>query len=276
MRKALAVLGLVAMLAAGCAPATATPTPAATSGPTPAPTAAPTVPPGTAIPSLVSPRIIVTGQVQDVAASARVISLTGPAAGFVAIALDPGAELVSDLGAAITLTSIRPGDAIQAAGDVFTEGTLVATRVLLITADTVPITVISWLPVAIDEAGILVDVPADWQQIQPDWTWSPPGEGTLRLSVRWQDAGAGWTPEDMLPPGEILSSESASLTWATEAMRFEIRVSVGSDIAYQEHVVALGDNQRAYDISTYAQSREQGAALAAVLTHAAQSVAFNP
>ena len=76
-----------------------------------------------------SKSITITGIVQDVMLSARVIALQEPVEGFQDVALLPSTRLISSEGKGISLREIKPGMRIQATGHPGSSGALLAEKV---------------------------------------------------------------------------------------------------------------------------------------------------
>lgn len=78
--------------------------------------------------------ISVTGQVWDVAASARVIDLVEPVHGINAVAVDDKTEISSADGKRGGLEEIKPGMVIQASGQADGHGAVLANKIRILTA----------------------------------------------------------------------------------------------------------------------------------------------
>lgn len=102
----------------------AKPSPTATARP--APVKVPGAVPGEAI-------ITVTGQVWDVAASARVIDLVESVHGINAVAVDDKTEITSVDGKRTGLNDVKPGMIIQASGQADGHGAVLASKVRIMT-----------------------------------------------------------------------------------------------------------------------------------------------
>ena len=76
--------------------------------------------------------IIVTGRVKEVSSSRRTITFDEPVHGFTGIDLRENTQIVSSEGAPRTLQDIQPGMVVQASGGAGGTGTVVATRVRLV------------------------------------------------------------------------------------------------------------------------------------------------
>ncbi|HEX2988624.1 MAG TPA: hypothetical protein VHS06_10700 [Chloroflexota bacterium] len=128
------------------APATTTPTaqpkvtPIATVGATqvPAPASASTRAPVSLTPvsAGAEPTIQVTGQVRDVAASARVITFVEAVHGFEDVALTDSTQIIGPDGSSRTLQDIQPGMVVQAAGWANGSGAVIAKSVKIISGPT--------------------------------------------------------------------------------------------------------------------------------------------
>ena len=111
---AVGIVALFALVAVACGDEEAeTFLPTSTSAPQAAATTQPTHPPP---PAPGGPVTIFLGVVQDVALSARVITLGAPVQGFTTVAIEDGTELALAEGGAATLEDIAPGMSIWASG----------------------------------------------------------------------------------------------------------------------------------------------------------------
>ena len=80
--------------------------------------------------------ITITGQVWDVAASARVIELVEPVHGIAGVALDDKTEITSADGKRLGLQDIKPGVVIQASGQADGNGGVLADKIRILTGPT--------------------------------------------------------------------------------------------------------------------------------------------
>jgi hypothetical protein len=137
--------------------------------------------------------------------------------------------------------------------------------------------------VHVAEAGLSLEVPAGWTQIEPG-TWTAPEDDALRLGVRWADLEPPQEPEAaLLPqPAQILDSEPVDLTWGS-GRRFTVEVygqAPGGDEqapvqAVETHVlvvVELAGGRRAFDVYVEAPGAGQLGILEAVLQRTLASV----
>lgn len=71
--------------------------------------------------------------------------------------------------------------------------------------------------VEIPEAGLALDVPASWQQLDQEPAWSPDGSGEERIGVSWFHLVPVIKPEAVLLPGGglIVASTPIALEWGT-------------------------------------------------------------
>lgn len=77
--------------------------------------------------------ITVTGQVWDVAASARVIDLVEPVHGIDVVAVDDDTEITSADGKQVDFEDIKPGIVIQASGQADGHGAVLASMIRIVT-----------------------------------------------------------------------------------------------------------------------------------------------
>jgi hypothetical protein len=139
------------------------------------------------------------------------------------------------------------------------------------------------VPVA--EAGLSLEVPADWTQVDAT-TWISPEDEDLCLGVAWADLEAPQEVEAvMLPqPALVLDAEPVELPWGSgrrftvevygEAAEGEGQAPVEAVEAHVLVVVDQGGTRRAFDVYAGAPSAEQLAALEPVLQRASTSVVF--
>ncbi|MGE5620527.1 MAG: hypothetical protein ACM3US_14870 [Sphingomonadaceae bacterium] len=107
------------------------------------PTAVPTLPPATRQPGVGqgagngeqrSAMVVITGQVRDVSASARVITFVQPVHGLSSVALTDVTEITGPDGGPRTLQDVKPGVVIQVAGEAGGSEAVRASKVRILTA----------------------------------------------------------------------------------------------------------------------------------------------
>jgi hypothetical protein len=135
------------------------------------------------------------------------------------------------------------------------------------------------------EAGLSLEVPAAWTQIEPG-TWAALENGDLRVGVRWADLEPLQEPEAVLlpRPSQVLSSEPAAMPWGSgrrvtvevygEAAAGEAQVPVEAVESHVLVVVEQNGARRAIDVYIGAPSAERLANLEDVLQRTASSVTF--
>jgi hypothetical protein len=137
----------------------------------------------------------------------------------------------------------------------------------------------------IPEAGLILDVPASWQQLGQEWAWSPTGNGETRIGVSWFHLLSGIKPEAILLPrgGLIVASGPIALAWGSgrQYMVKDYGPGVAASDAYapalsiEVHTiiaVADGETQWVYDLHAVAPTEEQLVALKPVLDEMLASV----
>jgi hypothetical protein len=79
--------------------------------------------------------------------------------------------------------------------------------------------------VTIPEMGLSFEVPADWQQLEPEMAWTPDESGERRLALNGVEIEPPMEPEaTMLPnPAQIVESQPVDLGWA-KGRRFTLEV----------------------------------------------------
>ena len=72
---------------------------------------------------------------------------------------------------------------------------------------------LAYTRVAVAEAGLVVEVPAGWRRLEPEWAWTPDEEGTLRVGLRWANLPPPQEAEAVLlpTPSVVLSSQPVTL-----------------------------------------------------------------
>ncbi|MHB0870800.1 MAG: hypothetical protein ACYC66_10885 [Chloroflexota bacterium] len=78
--------------------------------------------------------VVITGQVRDVSASARVITFVEPVHGIGSVALTDSTEIVGPDGAPRGLQDVKPGVVIQVAGEAGGSGAVLASKIRILTA----------------------------------------------------------------------------------------------------------------------------------------------
>jgi len=143
---------------------------------------------------------------------------------------------------------------------------------------------VSYEQVALPETGLSLEVPASWQRLDPDWAWSPAGDGLPRLGVTWRDLQP---PEEveaaLLPsPAQVLDSQPVDLGWgsgrrvtlevyAPETGNGDAQAAVQSVETHVLVVVQEGTNRRAYDLFGIAESPEALSAIEPMLEHLSET-----
>lgn len=132
--------------------------------------------------------------------------------------------------------------------------------------------------VEIPEAGLALEVPMGWQQLDREPAWSPTGDGEKRIGVSWFHLLSAVRPEAVLLPngGLIVASAPIALEWG--AGRQYVVKSYSLDpvgkgggapaISVENHMiitVAGGETQWVYDLHAVAPTEEELAALKPVL-----------
>ena len=137
--------------------------------------------------------------------------------------------------------------------------------------------------VRLAEAGLSLDVPVEWGQIEPG-LWAAPGEDGLRLGVAWVDVRPPQEPEAaLLPqPAQVLHSEAVQLAWGSgrrfvveiygEAVQGQGRAPVEAVEIHTLIVVERDGARRAYDVYVSAPTQEQLVVLEPLLAHALESI----
>jgi hypothetical protein len=137
--------------------------------------------------------------------------------------------------------------------------------------------------VQVADAGLSLEVPTDWTQVEPR-TWAAPEDAALRLGVRWLDLAPPQEPEAaLLPqPAQILDSEPVDLAWGSgrrftvevygEAEQGAGRAPVQAVEAHVLVVVELDGVRRAFDIYATAPGVEELPGLDPILHRALDSV----
>jgi hypothetical protein len=123
--------------------------------------------------------------------------------------------------------------------------------------------------VDIPEAGLTLEVPASWQQLDQEPAWSPTGDGEKRIGVSWFHLLPAIEPEAVFLPGDGLIVDSApiALEWGAGRQYLVRTYSPGvagagagapasSVEIHMIIVVADGETQWAYDLHAVAPTEE--------------------
>jgi len=139
--------------------------------------------------------------------------------------------------------------------------------------------------VDVPAAGLIVAAPQGWQQLTPQWAWTPSAESSLRLGINWVDIHPPTEPEAALLPGpaQVIDSQPVELSWGS-ARSFTLEVYAaaeqGSDgpapvQAVETHVIVVveaEDRRRAFDFYASGQNSEELAALTPALQYMISTV----
>jgi hypothetical protein len=141
--------------------------------------------------------------------------------------------------------------------------------------------------IEIQEAGLSLEVPISWQQLDQEPVWSPTGDGEERIGVSWYHLLPAIKPETALLPGDglIVASAPIALEWGA-GRQYMLRNS-GSGaagegarapaVSVEIHMiiaVADGETQWAYDLHAVAPTEEELAALKPVVDRMLGSMHF--
>ncbi len=117
--------------------------------------------------------------------------------------------------------------------------------------------------VTIDEIGLSLEVPWNWQRRGPGWLWLPPEPDGTMIGIRWSDLGGGWHPEAMFPPmSDVVVEGALDLGWA-QAVMYAVQVAAPVAqsymvVAQERHAIVLRpDEGRAYDLFASVPGMEQ-------------------
>jgi hypothetical protein len=127
--------------------------------------------------------------------------------------------------------------------------------------------------VEIPEAGLALEVPIGWQQLDEEPAWSPTGDGERRIGVSWYHLLSAIRPEAVLLPvgGHIAESTPIVLDWGS-GRQYLVKhygpgvagagagVPASSVELHTIIVVADGQTQWAYDLHAVAPTEEELAA----------------
>jgi hypothetical protein len=124
--------------------------------------------------------------------------------------------------------------------------------------------------VEIPDVGLVLEVPSDWQRLDPEWVWFPDDTGDLRIGIKWADIQPPMEPEAMMLPNhsQTLQSEPVELDWGN-GRRFTVEVYgpaiQGGDTqapvqSVETHILVIasqGDARRAFDFYASGRTTEQ-------------------
>jgi hypothetical protein len=137
--------------------------------------------------------------------------------------------------------------------------------------------------VNVAQAGLSLEVPVEWGQVEPG-VWAAPGDDGSRLGVQWANLQPPQEPEAaLLPqPAQVIESGPVQLAWGSgrwfvvevygEAVQGQGRAPVEAVEIHTLIVVERNGARRAYDVYASAPTREQLLILEPVLDHALESV----
>jgi hypothetical protein len=139
---------------------------------------------------------------------------------------------------------------------------------------------ITYIQVEVQDADLKLEVPASWQQLVPDWAWSPSEDGLPRVGVAWRSLRPPEEPEAVLlpSPSQVLASEPIDLGWASGRRVMlevygsgtgagETQAPVASVETHVLLVVQEGTSRRAYDLYAAAGSVSDLEAVEPILQH---------
>jgi hypothetical protein len=132
--------------------------------------------------------------------------------------------------------------------------------------------------VEIPEAGLALDVPTSWLQLDQEPAWSPTGNGEKRIAVSWFHLVPTIKPEAILLPdsGLIVASTPIALDWGS-GRQYLVKDHGGSGVGQGARALTLsveihtililadGETQWAYDLHAVAPTEEELATLKPVL-----------
>jgi len=130
----------------------------------------------------------------------------------------------------------------------------------------------------IPEAGLSLDIPIDWQQLDQEPAWSPIGDGDTRIGVSWYHLLPVIDPEAILLPrgGLIAASTRVMVDWGSGRQYLVEDYGPGTvgagawapALSVELHTVVTvvdGESLWAYDLHAVAQSEEELVTLKPVL-----------
>jgi hypothetical protein len=132
--------------------------------------------------------------------------------------------------------------------------------------------------IEIQEAGLALEVPISWQQLDQEPAWSPTSDGEKRIGVSWFHLLSAIRPEAVLLPGsgQIVGSTPMVLDWGS-GRQYLVKdygpgragESTGTPaLSVEMHVIVTvvdGETQWAYDLHAVAPTEEELATLKPVL-----------
>lgn len=76
---------------------------------------------------------------------------------------------------------------------------------------------LAYQSVEITEARLTIQVPSSWQQLSPEWAWTPLDGTERRVGLKWVDLQPPLEAEAVMLPNhsQVLRSEPVELGWAT-------------------------------------------------------------
>jgi hypothetical protein len=131
--------------------------------------------------------------------------------------------------------------------------------------------------VEIPEAGLSLDVPIGWQQLDQEPAWSPTGNGETRIGISWFHLLPSIKPEGILLPGGLMvTSAPIALDWGSgrQYMVSDYGTRVPNEgasappLSVEIHAIVTvvdGETRWVYDLHAVGPSEEELAALKPVL-----------
>jgi hypothetical protein len=131
-----------------------------------------------------------------------------------------------------------------------------------------------WQRIQIDDAGIGLQVPQNWERLADTWAWSPDGSADLSIGLIWVEPGENWSPGTMLPPGaDTYETKPINLGWSSGTSYL---TEVGGGLATLErHVVIQVDDSLAVDFYARGATTAELAALETILDEILTSIIVN-
>ncbi len=223
------------------------------------------------------PTFTVTGSIKEIAASAKVISLTETIEGFDSVAVTDKTVFVSKDESVKSLADLKPGSQIEAVGQASGSSAILADTIRIIAGpSSAPAGDGKWDRVQLKDVSLSIDAPAGWRRLGTEYAWASPASQDQRVGVNWMKREPGVEPTSLLPNHSVsMDAVPLDASWGT-GMKHTVQVSApdasgGATVAVEMHAIILTDNY-VYDFYASAPDPQQLDELWTIVNHMINSV----